>query len=354
MIASTLKSLNYNIHLGQKSLKELSVFLQKKKYSSYFILCDENTLQNCLPTLITSCPVLASAEILEIESGELSKTLEFSAHIWQTLLENKADKTSVLLNLGGGVVSDLGGFTASVFKRGIDFIHIPTSLLAMADASVGGKTGIDFNGIKNVIGSFSQPCAVFIYPPFLNTLPERHFQNGMAEIYKIALVSDKKLWTLLASKKSSIDHIIIKSVELKNKIVKKDPFDNNLRKTLNFGHTIGHAIESLFLGTDNELLHGESVFIGMIMEAHLSWQKKMISKKTLLDITKTLNEAYYSPAIDESAFVPMLELIRNDKKNKQKKLLFSLLNGIGSANYNTEVKPNQIKKAFQFYNGLNQ
>jgi len=354
MISSKLKSLNYTIHLGHKSLKDLSAFLLKKKHSCYFILCDENTLQNCLPTLITACPALSSAEIIEIESGEQSKSLEFSSNIWQTLLENMADKNSLLINLGGGVVSDLGGFTASVYKRGIDFLNIPTSLLAMADASVGGKTGIDFSGIKNVIGSFSQPKAVFIFPPFLNSLSERHFQNGMAEIYKIALVSDKKLWKLLETKKSPIDLILLKSIEHKNKIVLKDPFDQGVRKTLNFGHTIGHAIESLFFGTPNELLHGEAVFIGMIMEAHLSWQKKMITKKELGEITKILNEAFYSPAIDDSAFEPMMELIANDKKTSQKKLLFSLLSSIGSSKYNIEITATQIKKAFQFYNAINQ
>jgi 3-dehydroquinate synthase len=354
MISSKLKSLNYTIHLGSTSLKSLSAFLLKKKYSSYFILCDENTLQNCLPTLIRTCPELSSAEIIEIESGEQSKSLEFSANIWQTLLENLADKNSLLINLGGGVVSDLGGFTASVYKRGIDFVNIPTSLLAMADASVGGKTGIDFAGIKNVIGTFSQPKAVFIFPPFLNSLSERHFQNGMAEIYKIALVNDKKLFKLLKTKKSPIDLIILKSIEQKNNIVLKDPFDEGVRKTLNFGHTIGHAIESLFLGTPNELLHGEAVFIGMIMEAHLSYQKKLLSKKELEELTKILNEAFYSPAIDDSAFKPMMELIANDKKTSQKKLLFSLLSGIGSSKYNIQITTLQIKKAFQFYNGLNQ
>src|SRR6478736_989196 len=165
MTSSQLKSSHYTISLGNKTLKALSAFTAKKKYSSYFILCDENTLQNCLPVLITSCPELSTAEIIEVESGEQSKSLEISSHIWHTLIENKADKNSLLINLGGGVVSDLGGFTASVYKRGIDFIHLPTSLLAMADASVGGKTGLDFGGIKNVIGTFSQPKAVFIYPP---------------------------------------------------------------------------------------------------------------------------------------------------------------------------------------------
>jgi 3-dehydroquinate synthase len=354
MALSTLKSSYYNISLGIKSLQALSAFLKKKKYSSYFILCDENTLQSCLPILITSCPELASAEIIEIESGEQSKSLEISASIWQTFIETKTDKASLLINLGGGVVSDLGGFTASVYKRGIDFIHIPTSLLAMADASVGGKTGIDLHGIKNVIGTFAQPKAVFIYPPFLKTLSKRHFQNGMAEIYKIALVANKKLWECLKDEKYPIEQVIFTSVDSKNKIVIKDPFDEGVRKTLNFGHTIGHAIESLFLGTEHELLHGEAIMIGMLMETHLSFQKKLISKKVLTDISDVLTAAFYPPLIDSTAFKLLIDLMKNDKKTRNSKFRFSLISGIGSSKYDVEINEAQIKKAFQFYNALHQ
>src|SRR6218665_2943244 len=156
-----IKANGYAVHVGKQGFKAIAAFLGRHKYSSFFILCDENTLQHCLPLLVMQCPQLGEAQVIEIESGEASKSLEFCAQIWQTLLENQAGKSTLFINLGGGVVSDLGGFSASVYKREIDFIHIPTSLLAMADASVGGKTGIDFSGIKNSIGSFAQPRAVF-------------------------------------------------------------------------------------------------------------------------------------------------------------------------------------------------
>ncbi|MEO6302998.1 MAG: 3-dehydroquinate synthase, partial [Bacteroidia bacterium] len=349
-----IKSIGYNITIGKNALKALSSFLKKAHYSSHIIICDENTIQFCLPTLIMSCPLLKDAEIIELESGEASKSLEFSAHIWQTLIENKADKNSLIINLGGGVVSDLGGFCASTYKRGIDFINIPTSLLAMADASVGGKTGIDFAGLKNSIGTFSQPRAVFIDPGFLKTLPKRHFQNGLAEIFKIALISDKKFWgelkTLDLEKKT--EQIISKSVVLKNNIVLKDPFDKGTRKILNFGHSIGHAIESLLLGSGNELLHGEAIVIGMIIESHISFQKKLISKKELDELTSVLKHTFNAQQIHLLDQISILELLKNDKKNLKNKFKFALVSKIGSCKFDIEVTEVQIKKAFEFYNTI--
>lgn len=343
-----VKSKGYIIHIGKNVFKSLSTFLNKNNYSSYFIVCDENTLMHCLPTLITSCPELSTAEIIEIESGESSKSLEFSVNIWQTLLENEADKKTLLLNLGGGVVSDLGGFTASVYKRGVDFIHLPTSLLAMADASVGGKTGIDFNHIKNVIGTFTQPKAVFIYPPFLDTLPAKHFQNGLAEVYKAALIGDKKLWqTLKTIRKTEL--LIQRSIELKNKIVLKDPFDKGIRNILNFGHTFGHALESLLLGTPHELLHGEAIVAGMIMESHLAFQKKLLSKEDFFEIVGVLSSHFKINALNHLSFEEVSRLLKNDKKTSHNTLHFSLLSGIGSCKHGIKATDVQIKKAFGYY-----
>jgi 3-dehydroquinate synthase len=278
---SVIKSKGYNVVIGPGALKAISDFLSGKDYTSYFILCDENTFRHCLPLLITGCPQLGSAHIIEVDSGETTKSLDFCTYIWQTLMDYKADPGSLFINLGGGVVSDLGGFTASVFKRGMDFINIPTSLLAMADASVGGKTAIDFYNVKNSIGTYAQPRGVFVYPFFLNTLPPMHYRNGLAEVFKMALIADKELWNSLKSLRvdSDIDHFLQKSIELKNRIVLKDPFDKGNRKILNFGHTMGHALEALLLETGNELHHGEAVYIGMVLESHISFQKKMLSKK---------------------------------------------------------------------------
>lgn len=343
----SIKSIGYSLHFGEEALKALSRFLDKQKYSSVFILCDENTLRCCLPQLMLNCPKLTEAQLIEIESGESAKSISICEQIWQTLFEQEADKQSLLINLGGGVISDLGGFVASVFKRGIDFIHVPTSLLAMADASVGGKTGIDVMGIKNSIGNFTPPKAVFIYPPFLKTLKRKQVMNGWVEIFKIALVSDKKFWELL--KKSSYEKIdgqlILRSIELKNKIVLKDPFDRSKRKILNFGHSIGHAIESLLLGTDQELLHGEAVCIGMMVESRLAYQKKLISKKEQDEILNTLSQIFQPDLKLMFSFESILEQLKQDKKNKTHQFMFALVNSIGSCSFDEKVSESQIKKA---------
>jgi 3-dehydroquinate synthase len=347
-----IKSTSYNIIIGKEAFKTLASFLTKNKYSSYFIICDENTFENCLPQLIRSCSKLRDAHIIELESGEASKSIEFSAHIWQTLIENKADKDSLIINLGGGVVSDLGGFCASTYKRGIDFINIPTTLLAMADASVGGKTGIDFCELKNSIGTFAQPKGVFINYDLLNTLPKRHFKNGLAEIFKIALVGDKKFWNELKTLNTDKDSelMIAKSISLKNKIVLKDPFDKGIRKILNFGHTIGHAIESLLLNTNSELLHGEAIIIGMLIESHLAFQKKLLSKTELDEIVFIFKHVFDTAKINDVAFDSITQLMKNDKKSIKNKYQFALIDKIGSCRFNIDVTETQIKKAIDFYN----
>lgn len=347
-----IKSLGYNITIGKDALRSLSAFLKKSKYSSHVIICDENTIQFCLPKLITSCSLLKDAEIIELESGEASKSLEFSAHIWQTLIENNADKNSLIINLGGGVVSDVGGFCASAYKRGIDFINVPTSLLAMADASVGGKTGIDFAGLKNSIGTFAQPKAVFVDPDFLVTLPERHYKNGLAEIFKMSLISDKKFWEELKNLKPDhkTEQLVTKSITLKNKIVVKDPLDKGVRKILNFGHTIGHAIESLLLGTNEELLHGEAIVIGMLIESNIALQKKLINTKELNEITLILKKNFEPKKIDQLNFNSIYSLLKNDKKTSKNKFRFSLIHKIGNCKFDVEVNETQIKKAIDLYN----
>lgn len=343
---------DYKITVGPQALQAISSFLAKHHYSAYVILCDENTLQHCLPTLIMHCPELGQAQIIETESGETAKSLEVCAHIWQTLLENKADKNTLLINLGGGVISDLGGFTASVYKRGLDFIHIPTSLLAMADASVGGKTGVDFYGIKNSIGTFTQPKAVFVNPDFLAMLPPRQYQSGLAEIFKLALVADKSFWTELAANKKPLAAIIAKSIAIKNTIVLRDPFDKGLRKTLNFGHSIGHAIESRLLGTEDELLHGEAILTGMLMESHIAFQKKLIGKSTLHEISGLLQSVFNAQPLPQLSIDDILELLGNDKKTTGTRLQFALIDGIGSCRVDVAVTPEQVKKAFVYYSTL--
>ena len=349
-----IASIGYKIEIGKKSLSALSSFLKKEKYSQYFILCDENTLKHCLPVLISKCKILNKAEIIEIESGESSKNIVVCSQIWQTLIDFNADKKSLIINLGGGVVSDLGGFIAATYKRGIDFINIPTSLLAMADAGVGGKTGIDFAGVKNSIGTITQPKGVFVYPDFLKTLPPKHFDNGLAEIYKIALISDKTFWKKLSAQNGfkNSEEIIQKSTHLKNVIVKKDPYEKNIRKSLNFGHTIGHAIEATLLGTKHELLHGEAVLVGLICESMISAQKKLISKNECLDILNILLDQFIFSPIPESFFNAILNFIENDKKTSKGIIKCVLLNGIGKYKINVDVSAEQIKESLQFYNSI--
>jgi 3-dehydroquinate synthase len=342
------RSITHNIFIGKNVYSSLSDFLKKEKYSRVYILCDENTMRLCLPNLVLNMPDLASAEIMELESGEVSKSPEVAINIWRTLIESNADKQSLLINLGGGVVSDIGGFCASTYKRGIDFINLPTTLLAMADASVGGKNGININDVKNCVGTITQPRAIFINPYFLKTLDKRHYYNGLAEIYKLALISDKSFWKKLTGESLDEETLILKSVSIKNKIVKADPFENGQRKILNFGHTIGHAIESAMLKEGYDLLHGEAVLSGMIIESHISFQLKMINKKQLDEILKAFKETFTLKAlnIDTTLLMPYL---LNDKKSSGNKILFALVNGIGSCKINIEVKAPMIGKAIDYY-----
>ncbi len=351
-----INSVGYKIYTGDSSFRDMKRFLKEGDHSNYYIICDENTMKDCLPVLISNCKELKDAEIFEIESGEMSKSLVLCSQIWQTLIDYNADKKALIINLGGGVISDLGGFIASVYKRGVDFINVPTSLLAMADAAVGGKTGIDFAGIKNSVGTITQPKAVFVFYDFLKTLPSRHVYNGLAEVYKIALISDKIFWNKLADtsklKESDRDSIINKSIELKNAIVKKDPFEKNLRKVLNFGHTIGHAVESVLMGTEIELLHGEAVVVGMIAEAYIARDKKLISKLEFEQIIGTLKSVFNPNPLPAKAFQAIVNTIYNDKKSSKDKLLFALVNGIGNNKIDVPVTETQIKKALEFYNAF--
>ena len=349
-----IKSNGYNVIIGDNSLDSLSNFLEIKKYTSYFILSDPNIIKLCLPHLLIACPKLITAQIIKIKRGEKSKSLKFSTLIWQTLIDKNADKNTLLINFGGGVISDLGGFAAATFKRGIDFINIPTTLLAMADASLGGKTGINFNEFKNIIGTINQPKGVFINTKFLKTLSQRQLKNGLAEIYKIALVNSHTFWNELSSfsEKTSYINLITKSIQIKNKIILKDPFDKGIRKSLNFGHTIGHAIESEFLNSEAPMLHGEAVLIGLLIESKISYQKQLISKPMLLEIYSVLTSHFKPRSISEIPISSIINRIKNDKKASKNILLFSLINGIGSFKIDVIVSVTEIQKAITDHNNL--
>ena len=276
-VPTRIQADGYSIVIAADALSIFHSYLNEH-YSGRkkIILLDENTRRHCLPLLETK-----NAELLEIESGEKNKHIQTCTQLWKTLIDLGADRHSLLINLGGGVICDIGGFVASTFKRGIDFIHIPTTLLAQADASVGGKTGVDFANLKNQVGVFSNPKAVFVFPQFLDTLDERQLRSGFAEIIKHALIRDKTLWHTIQSvdvnDRSGLTDVISQSLQIKNDIVTDDPFEKGLRKILNFGHTIGHAVESVSLRQHKkQLLHGEAVAIGMICEAYLSDRKSVV------------------------------------------------------------------------------
>lgn len=347
-----ISSIDYKIYFGKTVYKEINAFLKKNKYSKYFVFCDENSFAKCYAELLANCKPLQTAEIIEIDSGEASKNIEICQHIWETMLEHNADRNTLVINLGGGVISDMGGFIASVYKRGIDFINIPTTVLAMADASVGGKTGIDFANLKNVIGTITQPKAVFVNTNYVASLPHRHLMNGVAEILKMALISDKVLWKKLSSdyEFKNISELLYKSVQLKNKIVKRDPTEKNVRKTLNFGHTVGHAVEAVLLNTPDELLHGEAVIVGMIAESFISYKKKLITKNELDEIVHCFKNCFTLSPIHPQHFEAIDLLILNDKKNNNGKTLFSLLNKIGACKIDQVVTPAQVRASIEFYN----
>ena len=249
-----IKAIDYSIWIGENSLSKFGI----STYSKVAILVDENTKRDCLHKL----PKIENAIIIEIKSGEEYKNISTCNFIWEQLTINNFDRNSLLINLGGGVIGDMGGFCAATYKRGLDFIHIPTTLLAMVDASVGGKLGIDFKGFKNQIGLFNNPKAVLISPEFLETLAESELKSGFSEVVKHALISDNSLWVKLKNTPfTDFDwgDIIDTNVQIKNKIVLADPFEKGERKKLNFGHTFGHAIESYYLEKGTPISHGEAV-----------------------------------------------------------------------------------------------
>lgn len=313
-----IKSDDYSIWMGNNSLSKLEV----SSYSKIAILIDENTKRDCLYKL----PKIENSLIIEIPSGEENKNISTCNFIWEKLTENQFDRNSLLINLGGGVIGDIGGFCASTYKRGIDFIQIPTTLLAMVDASFGGKLGVDFKDLKNQIGVFNNPKSVLIDPEFLQTLHVNELKSGFAEVVKHALIADQHLWSTITSTPfTNLDwqEIITISVDIKNNIVLSDPLENGERKKLNFGHTYGHAIESYYLEKGTPILHGEAIFMGMILEIDLS----SISEEEKQEIKNFILSNFSLPFTPKKSDI--LSHLVNDKKNKEGKINFSLLNKIG-------------------------
>jgi 3-dehydroquinate synthase len=308
-----------------------------------------------LPKFLPFLATEKTIEIIEIEPGESEKNITTCVEIWSILTELGADRKSVLINLGGGVITDIGGFVASTFKRGIDFINIPTTLLAMVDASIGGKNGVDLGNLKNQIGVINSPKMVLVDTVYLNTLPQNEMRSGLAEMLKHGLIADANYWgefkDLSQSDFADFDVLIHRSIEIKNEIVTQDPTENGIRKALNFGHTLGHAIESYFLENENKnsLLHGEAIAVGMILESYISWQKKLISETEYDEIKKVIAAIFEKIPFEENDIQPILDLLIHDKKNEYGKIQFSLLDGIGAITINQEVDNKLIIKSFEDY-----
>ncbi len=346
-----IKSLGYEV-VFDDDLQELQSFLLDHDYSQLLILVDRNTNDHCLPILQAGIPDILDYDIIEVDPGEENKNIDFCIGVWKTMLDFGADRKALMINLGGGVVTDMGGFAASTYKRGIDFIHVPTTLLSQVDASVGGKTGIDMDNVKNIIGTFTQPQAVFISTKFLQTLDDRQIRSGFAEIIKHGLIQDKSLYQTCKSLHLPVvpTDIIQTSVEIKNEVITKDPKEKGLRKILNFGHTIGHAVEGYSLANDaSPLLHGEAIAIGMICEAYLSYKLNNLDEAELEDIVQYLKAIYPAYAIDPNSYPVLLELMGNDKKNENNKLGFSLLRSIGDCDFNKYADESLIIESLDFY-----
>lgn len=332
---------DYQIYMGNIEQALLS-FLATHRYSQYFILVDENTQQHCLPRIRHLHSVLQSASIITIQSGEQHKNIATTAQIWQQLLQNNADRQALLINLGGGVIGDMGGFAAATYKRGIDFVQIPTTLLSQVDASVGGKLGIDFGDIKNSIGSFTNPKAVFVDTHFLKTLPFRQLRNGFAEIIKHALIADAQYWQQILALDNLLTanwtDLVLTSLHIKKQIVEQDPKEQNIRKILNFGHTVGHAIESYSLTKDaHPLLHGEAVALGMIAELSLSVEAGLLPADLAVPIIEWLAITFGTYKIPINALDTLLVLMLNDKKNANGAINFALIDQIGHAVFDKSV-----------------
>lgn len=357
MKLQTIATSGYEIKIGN-IFQNVIDSLRELPFSNSILFMDENTEKYCLPVLEKNLKRAGlSFSRVTIPSGEENKTLDTCKNLWEELTKLRADRSSMVIHLSGGVLSDMGGFVAATYKRGIPFINLPTTLLSMVDASVGGKLGVDFNGFKNHIGLFKNPIGVFIFPGFLKTLPERELLSGFAEIIKHGLIADKAYFQLIRKaghpKNITDDQwidFISKSIEIKNEIVANDPFEKDSRKILNFGHTAGHAIESWSFKTSKPLRHGEAVAIGLVVEAYLSMIKTGLNHAETNQIVGFICGIFpYPTELQNAKFDELVQIMKQDKKNRNGMILFTLLEEQGKAVYDQEVHEDEIKEAFNFY-----
>ena len=361
------KSEQYFVVTGENVFAELEQFLNNFYILPVriYILVDENTRHYCLPILLSHSVILKNAEIIEIPSGEKNKSIETAVQLWNALMERRTDRHALMINLGGGIISDLGGFIASTFQRGIPYINIPTTLMAQVDAAVGGKTGLNFRDLKNQVGTFYNPKAVFIHSGFLKTLSEDHIANGFAEVIKYALIEDAILWNKLEklllhesilkipSNNLLWEKLIDRSIKIKYDIIVNDFHEENIRKLLNFGHTFGHALEAWSLRDFNPgIHHGHAVAMGIIFESYLSFKQTGLANEDLNSIVSLILLNYEYFPIQDSSSEQLIEFMSHDKKNKDHNICFTLLQKPGKAIIDQQCDSELLRDALKYYQQL--
>ena len=332
--------------------ESLPAFLNANDFSAIALIADNHTYRHCYP-LVKS--LLPKHSLIRIRAGEEQKHLATCQTIWDALTRANFDRHALVLNLGGGVIGDMGGFCAATYKRGVAFAQLPTTLLAQVDASVGGKLGIDFQGLKNHIGVFKLPDTVLIDPTMLETLPERELRSGFAEIIKHCLIADANRWNTIRRLELSEQNwpeLVAHSVAIKERIVAQDPTEKGLRKVLNFGHTLGHAIETHFLDdARRRLLHGEAIAVGMVAEAYIAFKKEMIAESLLSEIEEYVFAVYGRAQLRDEDVEPILALTLQDKKNRGGQVLMSLLDNPGNCVFDIPVSKSEMKQGLIYYRG---
>lgn len=346
---------DYPLYLG--SLQEtFPAWLQQRPSAPIFILTDENTHRDCLPYFLTASGLPTDTPTMQIPAGEHYKTIATCERIWQTMLERHLDRNALVINLGGGVVGDMGGFCAATWKRGVDFVQVPTTLLSMTDAAIGGKLGIDFQGIKNTVGVFRNPAAVFGDPFFLQTLSERELRSGFAEVLKHAIIGAPALWQQLASGFTLTGNtadvwldILQQSAAVKVQVVTDDPHEKGIRMLLNYGHTIGHAVESYYLDSATPLTHGEAIAIGMLCESYLQPTTKGVS----FAFIQTAMDRFFTRRDIPPVSIPLLwRLLQHDKKNAAGAVRMAVPGDAPLTMQLVELTEEDLARSVGFYNML--
>jgi 3-dehydroquinate synthase len=343
------------VEIAENLETSLANAIEACEHDRLFILTDDTTRELCWP-VVSGFPCLQGAEVISIGATDTHKTLESLAHVWEELGRMGGTRHTLLINIGGGMVTDLGGFAASTFKRGINYINIPTTLLAMVDASVGGKTGINFRGLKNEIGVFNNAATVILSTQFLRTLDHENILSGYAEMLKHGLISNEAMWAELmhfnlsdeALDLASLQCMLADSVAVKQRIVTEDPLEHGIRKALNLGHTVGHAFESFAL-SHAPILHGYAVAYGLVCELYLSTVKTGFPTDKMRQTVSFIHEHYGRMPITCDDYPTLFEFMTHDKKNTAGSINFTLLGGIGDIRINQTATKEEIYEALDFY-----